>query len=70
MVDRYAKFAADNVRLAASPIENRTSNVIEMSRFCHVPRVKTRMATSNSSTCGRVKLPHLSRRRDAAKLLG
>ena len=28
------------------------------------------MATSNSPICGRVKLPHLSRRRDAAKLPG
>ncbi|MBL0143803.1 MAG: hypothetical protein IPP91_17270 [Betaproteobacteria bacterium] len=28
------------------------------------------MATPNSRTCGRVKLPHLSRRRDAAKLPG
>lgn len=29
-----------------------------------------RMATPNSPTCGRVKLPHLNRWRDAAKLRG
>ncbi len=41
MVDPYAKFLTDNLRRAASRIESRTSNVIEMSRFSHVPRVKT-----------------------------
>jgi integrase len=41
MVDRYAKFATDNLARAAARIERRTSNVIEISRFCHAPGVKT-----------------------------
>ncbi|WP_256325101.1 site-specific integrase [Nitrosomonas sp. Nm132] len=37
MVDRYAKFATENLAFAASRIEStRESKVIPMSRFCHV----------------------------------
>jgi integrase len=36
MVDRYAKFATENLLAAASRIETgRDASVIEMSRFCH-----------------------------------
>lgn len=36
MVDRYAKFATENLRVAASRIEGGSGgNVIHMSRFCH-----------------------------------
>ena len=36
MVDRYAKFATDNLRVAASRIENGLGeNVLHLSRFCH-----------------------------------
>lgn len=41
MVDRYAKFATENLTVAASRIENgQGGNVIEMSRFCHVQKSK------------------------------
>jgi integrase len=37
MVDRYAKFATENLAFAASRIESaKDSNVIPLSRFCHV----------------------------------
>ncbi|SDY85180.1 Phage integrase family protein [Nitrosomonas sp. Nm33] len=37
MVDRYAKFATENLAFAASRIEStRESKVIPLSRFCHV----------------------------------
>lgn len=38
MVDRYAKFATENLAFAASRIElsREGSNVIALSRFCHV----------------------------------
>ncbi|MBL8378882.1 MAG: tyrosine-type recombinase/integrase, partial [Burkholderiales bacterium] len=36
MVDRYAKFATDNLKVAASRIERgREANVVELSRFRH-----------------------------------
>jgi integrase len=36
MVDRYAKFATENLLLAATRIESqRDENVIDLSRFCH-----------------------------------
>jgi integrase len=43
MVDRYAKFATENMAFAASRIEStKDSNVIPLSRFCHVKHaVKT-----------------------------
>ncbi|MEO8487714.1 MAG: site-specific integrase, partial [Betaproteobacteria bacterium] len=41
MVDRYAKFATENLRVAATRIETmRAANVIPMSRFCHVEETK------------------------------
>ena len=41
MVDRYAKFATENLRVAASRIENgRGGNVIELSRLRHVQKSK------------------------------
>ena len=41
MVDRYAKFATDNLAIAASRIESgRGGNVINLSRFCHGQNVK------------------------------
>ena len=41
MVDRYAKFATENLKVAASRIENgRGGNVIELSRFSHVQKSK------------------------------
>lgn len=41
MVDRYAKFATENLRHAASRIErNQGENVLELSRFCHVSESK------------------------------
>lgn len=37
MVDRYAKFATENMAFAASRIESgKDSNVIPLSRSCHV----------------------------------
>jgi len=37
MVDRYAKFATENLAFAASRIEStRDSKVIPLSRICHV----------------------------------
>lgn len=40
MVDRYAKFATENLAFAASRIElgreNKDDNVVNLSRFCHV----------------------------------
>ena len=41
MVDRYAKFATENLARAASRIENRGENVVELSRFCHGEKAKT-----------------------------
>ena len=39
MVDRYAKFATEQLAAAAQRIERgRDRNVINLSRFCHVPR--------------------------------
>jgi hypothetical protein len=39
MVDRYAKFATEHLAAAAARIEHgRDANVINLSRFCHVPR--------------------------------
>jgi integrase len=39
MVDRYAKFATEHLTAAAARIERgRDRNVINLSRFCHVPR--------------------------------
>jgi integrase len=44
MVDRYAKFGTEHLTAAAARIErSRDRNVIELSRFCHVPR-KRRVA--------------------------
>lgn len=41
MVDRYAKFATENLRVAASRIENGLGeNVLQLSRFCHVEKKK------------------------------
>lgn len=42
MVDRYAKFATENLAFAASRIElsREGSNVIALSRFCHVPETE------------------------------
>lgn len=41
MVDRYAKFATENLTVAAARIENgKGGNVIELSRFCHVQKDK------------------------------
>lgn len=42
MVDRYAKFATDNLRAAAARIERspRDENVIELTRFCHGQNAK------------------------------
>ncbi|MBZ0104663.1 MAG: site-specific integrase [Sulfuricella denitrificans] len=41
MVDRYAKFATENLTVAAARIENgKGGNVIEMSRFCHGQKSK------------------------------
>jgi integrase len=41
MVDRYAKFATENLARAASRIESRGENVVEMSRFWHGQKAKT-----------------------------
>ena len=42
MVDRYAKFATDNLARAAARIEQkRDGNVIDIARFCHVEQLKT-----------------------------
>lgn len=36
MVDRYAKFATENLSAAAARIEaGRGGNVVQLSRFCH-----------------------------------
>ena len=36
MVDRYAKFATENLQVAASRIDSRRDpNVVSLSRFCH-----------------------------------
>ena len=44
MVDRYAKFATEHLTAAAARIERgRDRNVINLARFCHVPR-KRRVA--------------------------
>ena len=52
MVDRYAKFATDNLAFAVSRIEagrsNKSGDVIELSRFSHVhkekkPRITARL---------------------------
>ena len=42
MVDRYAKFATENLAFAASRIElSRVgNNVVSLSRFSHVPEMK------------------------------
>jgi hypothetical protein len=41
MVDRYAKFAAEHLMAAAERIEGgRAKNVIDLSRFCHVPKAQ------------------------------
>jgi integrase len=42
MVDRYAKFATENLAFAASRIElsREGNNVIPLSRFCHVPETE------------------------------
>lgn len=42
MVDRYAKFATENLAFAASRIEQGRDggNVVELSRFCHVQKMK------------------------------
>lgn len=43
MVDRYAKFATENLAFAASRIEqgrDSDSNVLELSRFCHGQKMK------------------------------
>lgn len=41
MVDRYAKFATDNLVFAASRIEaGKSGNVIFLSRFCHGQKSK------------------------------
>jgi len=42
MVDRYAKFATENLAFAASRIEQGKdgSNVVELSRFSHVQKMK------------------------------
>ena len=41
MVDRYAKFATEHLTVAAARIERgRDRNVINLSRFCHVPKRK------------------------------
>lgn len=41
MVDRYAKYATEHLAVAAARIENgRGGNVVQLSRFCHVPKEK------------------------------
>lgn len=42
MVDRYAKFATENLAFAASRIElgRDGKNVVSLSRFSHVPELK------------------------------
>jgi len=41
MVDRYAKFATENLAAAASRIEQgRGGNVVQLARFCHVQKLK------------------------------
>ncbi len=41
MVDRYAKFATEHLTAAAERIERgRDKNVIDLSRFCHVPKAQ------------------------------
>ena len=41
MVDRYAKFGTEHLTVAAARIERgRDTNVIELSRFSHVPKEK------------------------------
>jgi len=42
MVDRYAKFATEHLTAAAARIERgRDRNVINLARFCHVPRKRS-----------------------------
>jgi len=49
MVDRYAKFATENLTVAASRIEaKKNSNVITLSRFCHDQKVKRSDESDNS----------------------
>ena len=41
MVDRYAKYATEHLRVAAARIEGgRGGNVVNLSRFCHVQKEK------------------------------
>lgn len=41
MVDRYAKYATEHLRIAAARIEDgRGGNVVNLSRFCHVQKEK------------------------------
>ena len=40
MVDRYAKFATENLAVAAARIESGRENVVELSRFSHVSEQK------------------------------
>lgn len=41
MVDRYAKYATEHLRVATARIEReRGGRVIELSRFCHVQKEK------------------------------
>ena len=55
---------------AAGHVEASERRNVRVARYEHVALNLPPMATSNSPICGRVKLPHLSRRRDAAKLPG
>ena len=62
MVDRYAKFATENLAFAASRIElgREGSNVVNLSRFCHVPEMKkahiaVSLLVSGSSTWARTR---------------
>ncbi len=40
MVDRYAKFATENLAIAAARIESGRDNVVQLSRFCHAQKEK------------------------------
>ena len=42
MIDRYAKFAAENLKFSASSIElvREGGNVLSLSRFCHASELK------------------------------
>ncbi|TMG82609.1 MAG: hypothetical protein E6H78_14375 [Betaproteobacteria bacterium] len=44
-VDRYAKFGTEHLTTAVARVERgRDGNVIDLSRFCHVPRRSASLA--------------------------